>query len=98
MVECTQFQGGAGRAGAQGARRGFNEFNEDAVRVAVRKSPRGADAPPIPVLKGGNGLRLGVSLDSSATLLDFKTTRWPIAPEQGRYQKRRTLSDSPFLC
>ena len=40
------------------------------MRVAVRKSSRGAAPPAIPVLKGGNGLRPGVSLDSAAALLD----------------------------
>lgn len=58
------------KARAARAGRSLNEFIEDAVRVAVRKSPRGAAPPAIPVLKGGNGLRPGVSLDSAAALLD----------------------------
>ncbi len=52
----------AARAG-----RSLNEFIEDAVRVVVRKPPPSVTAPAIPVLKGGNGLRPGVSLDSGAS-------------------------------
>jgi hypothetical protein len=59
------------KARAARAGRSLNEFIEDAVRIAVRKVPRGTMPPPIPVLKGGNGLRPGVSLDNGTALLDL---------------------------
>lgn len=59
------------KARAARAGRSLNEFIEDAVRIAVRKTPRSSTRPPIPVLKGGNGLRPGVSLDGGAALLDL---------------------------
>ena len=53
--------------------RSLNEFIEDAVRAAVRNHGEVhlAPVPPLPVFRGGRGLRTGVDLDSSAALLDL---------------------------
>ena len=61
-------------AKAQAARAGrsLNEFIEDAVRAAVRTDGTPAPAPPpLPVFRGGRGLRPGVDLDSNAALLEL---------------------------
>ena len=61
-------------AKAQAARAGrsLNEFIEDAVRAAVRTDGTPPPAPPpLPVFRGGRGLRAGVDLDSNAALLDL---------------------------
>jgi hypothetical protein len=62
----------AAKARAAKGGRSLNEFIEDAVRMAVLASaPTTASAPPLPVLKGGKGLRRGVNLDSAAELEDL---------------------------
>lgn len=52
------------------AGRSLNEFIEDAVRLAVRTTSCAQAPPAIPLLKGGNGLRPGITLDSGAALID----------------------------
>jgi plasmid stability protein len=59
------------KARAARAGRSLNEFIADAVRLALRPERRREPVPPIPVLQGGRGLRAGVSLDHSASLLDI---------------------------
>ncbi len=60
------------KARAARAGRSLNDFIADAVRLAVRASPRSAaGAPELPVFKGGRGVRVGVNLDSNAALLDL---------------------------
>jgi hypothetical protein len=61
-------------AKAQAARAGrsLNEFIEETVRVALLSG--GADQPappPLPLYRGGRGLRAGVDLDNNAALLEL---------------------------
>ncbi|MCO4098278.1 toxin-antitoxin system HicB family antitoxin [Gemmatimonas sp.] len=61
-------------AKAQAARAGrsLNEFIEDAVWAAVRSDGAREPAPsPLPLFRGGRGLRPGVDLDSNAALLEL---------------------------
>ncbi len=59
------------KAKAARAGRSLNDFIADAVRLAVRTTPRTGHAPEIPVFRGGSGVRPGVNLDSNAALLDW---------------------------
>ncbi len=61
-------------AKAQAARAGhsLNHFIEEAVRAALYK--QGSDQPvppPLPLFRGGRGLRAGVDLDNNAALLEL---------------------------
>jgi len=50
----------------------LNEFIEETVRVALLSG--GADQPappPLPLYRGGRGLRAGVDLDNNAALLEL---------------------------
>lgn len=59
------------KARAARAGRSLNDFIADAVRAAVREAARPASAVPIPVFRGGRGVRPGVSLDGNAALLEL---------------------------
>ena len=59
------------KARAARAGRSLNDFIADAVRLAVRPAARQGTVPPVPVYRGGRGLRPGVNLDDSAALLDL---------------------------
>lgn len=59
------------KARAARAGRSLNEFIEDAVRAAVLAQQAPSAAPPLPVFRGGRGLRPGVDLDSNAALLEL---------------------------
>jgi plasmid stability protein len=56
----------AARAG-----RSLNDFIQDAVRAAVLAPETAPETPPLPLLRGGRGLRPGVTLDSGAALLQL---------------------------
>lgn len=61
-------------AKAQAARAGrsLNDFIEAAVRVAVQSDSTNHPAPPpLPLFRGGRGLRAGVDLDSNTALLEL---------------------------
>ncbi len=60
-------------AKAQAARAGrsLNDFIEEAVRAALHNDGRSQPVPPLPLFRGGRGLRAGVDLDSNAALLDM---------------------------
>lgn len=59
------------KAQAAKAGRSLNDFIADAVQLAVRSDRPDREAPEIPVFRGGQGLRPGITLDSNAALLDL---------------------------
>ena len=57
----------AARAG-----RSLNDFIEEAVRAALHNEGPSQPVPaPLPLFRGGRGLRAGVDLDSNAALLEL---------------------------
>ncbi|MCO4099295.1 MAG: ribbon-helix-helix domain-containing protein [Gemmatimonas sp.] len=62
-------------AKAHAARAGcsLNEFIEEAVRVALLSggTDQPTPPPPLPLYRGGRGLRAGVDLDNNAALLEL---------------------------
>lgn len=61
-------------AKAQAARAGrsLNDFIEEAVRAALQNEGAIQPVPtPLPLFRGGRGLRAGVDLDSNAALLEL---------------------------
>lgn len=60
-------------AKAQAARAGrsLNDFIEQAVRAALYNEAPNHPVPPLPLFRGGRGLRAGVDLDNNATLLEL---------------------------
>jgi plasmid stability protein len=59
------------KARAARAGRSLNDFIQDAVRAAVLAPETTLEAPALPVLRGGRGLRPGVNLDSGSALLEL---------------------------
>ncbi len=61
-------------AKAQAARAGrsLNDFIEEAVRAALYNAGSNQPVPPpLPLFRGGRGLRAGVDLDNNAALLEL---------------------------
>ena len=61
-------------AKAQAARAGrsLNDFIEEAVRAALQNEGAIRPVPPpLPLFRGGRGLRAGVNLDNNAALLEL---------------------------
>jgi plasmid stability protein len=60
------------KARAARAGRSLNDFIEEAVRAALQnEAVNQPEPPPLPLFRGGRGLRAGVDLDSNAALLDL---------------------------
>jgi plasmid stability protein len=59
------------KARAARAGRSLNDFIEEAVRAALQNEVATQPSPPLPLFRGGRGLRAGVDLDSNAALLDL---------------------------
>ena len=65
----------AAKVRAAKAGRSLNDFIEDAVRTALLADRAPPTASPLPVFRGGRGVRPGVNLDSAADLLDVMDDR-----------------------
>lgn len=57
------------RAALEG--RSLNDFVAEAVRAALLREVREPAEVPLPLFRGGRGLRPGVDLDDTAALLDL---------------------------